>query len=160
MTGTHKRGLTRRPPQDLMRAVHDSVVDFGVDELARLLVCSPGTIYNKINANDTSHHIPTLADAVIWPRTMGDYRIPQAYCRALDGAFVSLHLKQHVSDVELLNIIMKRDVEQGEFAVALERALDDGAISSTDYTKLHRAGWDVITAWLEILARLEGMVND
>lgn len=143
-----------------MRVVHDSVTDFGVDDLARLLVCSPGTIYNKINANETSHHIPTLADAVIWPRLMGDYRIPQAYCRALDGAFVALHVQQHASDVELLNIILKRDEEQGQFAAALMDALNDGDISKKDYATLHREGWDVVTAWLEILGRLEGMAHD
>lgn len=142
-----------------MRAVHDSVHDFGVDNLARLLVCSPGTIYNKINPNETSHHIPTLADAVIWPRLMGDDRIPQAYCRTLDGVFVALHARQHASDMELLSIILKRDEEQGQFADALAKALADGRVSRMDYGFLHKEGWDVITAWLELLSRLEGMVN-
>lgn len=149
-----------RIPADVNDAVYRMVKDYGAEKLAAHTGTPPGTIWNKANPHETSHHKPTLSDILIWTRLTGDYRVVQALCRALDGAFVALHVQQHASDVELLDIILKRDEQTGEFADALSLALADGRISKVDYQRLHREGWDVITAWLELLARLEGLIDE
>lgn len=149
-----------RIPTDVNDAVYWLVKDFGAERLSQKTGTPAGTIYNKANPHDTSHHKPTLSDILIWTQITGDYRVVQALCRALGGTFVALHTHAHASDVELLNLVLKTDVEQGRFAEALVTALSDGRVSGADFSLLRKAGWEVITAWLEIIARLEGMIDD
>jgi hypothetical protein len=118
-----------------------------------------GTIHNKANPHDTGHHKPTLSDILIWTQIAGDYRVVQALCRALDGCFVALHTRQYATDVELLELVLQRDGKQADFADALLISLSDGTISAADYQACRKEGFEVITAWLELLGRLEGMVD-
>jgi hypothetical protein len=149
-----------RIPADVNDAVFDLVKAFGAERLAKKTGTPAGTIYNKANPHETSHHKPTLSDILIWTQITGDYRVVQALCRALDGAFVAMHTRQHTSDLELLDIVCKRDSEQGQFADALSAALADGRVSRADYQRLRREGWDVVTAWLELIGRIEGMADE
>lgn len=149
-----------RIPTDVNDAVYQLVRKFGAERLSEKTGTPAGTIYNKANPHDTGHHKPTLSDILIWTQIAGDYRVVQALCRALGGVFVALHTQALCSDVELLNLLAKRDIEQGEFAEILIDALDDGEISPEDFARIKTAGWDVITAWLELLSRLEGIAHD
>lgn len=146
-----------RIPADVSDAVYRVVHDFGVERLAARTGTPAGTIHNKANPNETSHHKPTLSDALIWSQIAADKRIAHAFCRALGGAFVDLSGMAGQSDKALLDLALKRDKEAGDFAAALLLALEDGRISAADYRALHREGYEAVTAMLELLARLEAM---
>lgn len=148
-----------RIPADVNDAVYQLVKAYGAEKLAARTGTPPGTIWNKANPHETSHHKPTLTDVLIWTQISDDYQIVRALCRVLGGAFVMLSTRELASDQALLDIILKRDEQQGEFADCLATALADGAVSMADYQALHKEGWDVVTAWLELLGRLEGMVD-
>jgi len=148
-----------RIPADVSDAVYRVVHDFGVERLAARTGTPAGTIYNKANPHDSSHHKPTLSDALIWSQLAGDRRIAHAFCRALGGAFVDLSGMAGQADKALLDLALRRDKEYGDFAGALLLALEDGRISRADYSALHREGYEAVTAMLELLARLEGMAH-
>lgn len=149
-----------RIPADVNDAVYRLVKAYGADRLSAKTGTPAGTIHNKANPHDTSHHKPTLSDVLIWTQITDDYQVVEALCRALDGVFVRLHSQQHLTDIALLELAMARDHEEGRFAEELLAALDDGSISREDYDRCRRAGFKVITAWLELLGRLEGMVDE
>jgi hypothetical protein len=148
-----------RIPADVSDAVYRVVHDFGAEKLAARTGTPAGTIYNKANPHDTSHHKPTLSDALIWSQIAGDRRIAHAFCRALGGVFVDLSGMARQSDKALLDLALRRDKEFGEFAGALLLALEDGRISGTDYAVLRREGYEAVTAMLELLSRLEAMAH-
>lgn len=148
-----------RIPADVNDAVYRLVKAYGADRLSAKTGTPAGTIHNKANPHDTGHHKPTLSDVLIWTQITHDYQVVEALCRALDGVFVPLHSRQYASDVELLELVLQRDRQQAEFADALLAGLSDGTISDDDFQACRKEGFDVITAWLELLGRLEGMVD-
>ena len=152
--------MDSRIPNDVNDAVYRVVHDFGVEALARRTGTAAGTIYNKASPTDAGHHKPTLADALIWSQITGDYRIAQAFCHCLGGAFIPLHGLSKHSDSALLDLVLQHDSETGDFAGALRAALDDGRITPREFATLNREGREAIAALLELLARLEDMSHD
>lgn len=149
-----------RIPADVNEAVYRVVHDFGAQKLAALTGTSAGVILNKANPHDTSHHKPTLADALVWTSLTKDPRIVQALCQTLGGVFVSLEAQDQASDAALLDLICERDSALGEFAKALREALADGRVTPPEFADLRREMYEVIVALLTLLSRLEGMVRD
>ena len=48
---------------DVYAAMRTAALDFGIDELAAKMHTAIGTLYNKLNRNDSSaHHKPTVSD--------------------------------------------------------------------------------------------------
>lgn len=149
-----------RIPADVSDAVYQFVKRHGAEWLSSKTGTPAGTIYNKANPNDSSHHKPTLQDVLVWTQLAGDYSMVQALCRALDGVFVALHTQQHASDMELLDLILTRDIRHGQFADELATAISDGRVSSAEFVGLRNRAMDVVTSMLELLGRLEGMIHD
>lgn len=149
-----------RIPADVNDAVYRLVKDYGPEKLASKTGTPTGTIYNKANPHDTSHHKPTLSDVLIWTLISNDYRIIHAICRAVGGVFVETHALGGSSDMELLDLVLRREKEDGEFADALMKALQARRISPAAFSLLRKEGYEAATALMELLARLESMVNE
>lgn len=148
-----------RIPDDVSDAVYRLVKAYGAERLSAKTGTPAGTIYNKANPNDSSHHKPTLSDVLIWTQITGDYQVVRALCHSLDGVFVPLHTQQHASDLELLDLLLARDVRHGQFADSLATAISDGRVSEKEFRDLRSRGMDVVTSMLELLGRLEGMID-
>ena len=146
-----------RIPADVSDAVYQLVRGFGAEKLAARTGTPAGTIYNKANPSDSTHHKPTLADALIWTQISGDFQVVHALCRTLGGVFVPLDRMAEHSDAALLDLVLRHDSEHGDFARALKHALEDGRISADDFDYLKKEGYEAISALLEMLARLEDM---
>lgn len=148
-----------RIPADVNDAVYRLVKDFGADKLAARTGTPAGTIYNKANPHDTSHHKPTLSDALIWTQITGDTRIVEALCRALGGVYVPLQELANISDAALLDIVSSWMSEQGRFFEAFHQTLADGRVTTLEFDKTDRQAKRVISAILELLGRLDQMVT-
>lgn len=148
-----------RIPADVNDAVYQLVKDFGADKLSRLTGTPAGTIHNKANPHETMHHKPTLSDVIIWTNLSGDLRIPAAISRSCGGVHVDLRGMEHQSDEALLDLILRREVEEGEAAGAMERALSDGRVSQLDYDLIRGEELEAVAARLTVLARIEGMIH-
>lgn len=147
-------------PADVNDAVYRTVHDFGVERLAALTGTPAGTIYNKANQHDSSHHKPTLADAVIWQVLSSDFRILQAMGRALGHVCVRVPDVAQASDQALLELVAKVGAEEGAFFRAIQEGLADRRFTRGEFLRIRRDGFTAIAAIVEASARIEGLIDD
>lgn len=148
-----------KPPGDVQDAFYRVVHDRDVPTLANKMGISPGTLYNKANCNDTSHHKPTLGEAVLLTNITGDKRIAQAFAVACGGVFLDLPDLSLISDVALLEAISSIAVEGGEFHAAFLASLANNSISRAEFYAIQTEAFQWIASIGEALARIEGIVE-
>ncbi|MBI5922554.1 MAG: phage regulatory CII family protein [Betaproteobacteria bacterium] len=105
-----------RIPDDVLDAVYQFVRRHKAEWLSKKTGTPAGTIWNKANPHDTSHHKPTLSDVLVWSQIAGDYSIVQSLCRALGGVFVALHTRQELPPLaiaahEIMDELKERGIE-------------------------------------------------
>lgn len=137
------------------RVAHDFRPD-GAVGLARRLGKNPGTLLNKLNPHQETHHL-TLGEAVAMSVAAGDPRIAQAFAFELGGVFVKLPPRAGASDLELLTLMLQRDEAGGRFASTVERCLEDGEVSARDWKEIRAAGSAYLGAFMALMQRFEGM---
>lgn len=137
------------------RVAHDFRPD-GAVGLARRLGKNPGTLLNKLNPHQETHHL-TLGEAVAMSIAAGDVRIAQAMAWEMGGVFVMLPPAAGASDLELLTLMLQRDVSGGRFAQTVEQCLEDGRISARDWQAIRDAGVTYVSAFMALMQRFEGM---
>lgn len=140
------------------RVAHDFRPD-GAVGLARRLGKNPGTLLNKLNPAQETSHI-TLEEAVLISTVTGDRRILEAFAATQRCGVFELPAAGFACDTELLTLVLRREQRAGEFARALDDALDDGHISRAEARELARWGAAVIQKWVELVKRLEAMAGD
>lgn len=158
--------MASRLPVDVQDAFYRVVHDFaggeasggGVPSLARKMGMPPGTLYNKANPNESSHHKPTLADAVLASILTADRRIAHAFCHTLGGVFVDLPDLAGLTTDGLLEHLTKIGRESGEFYACLDASLrTDRQINAEEFSALEHEAEQWIAAIWEAVARLREM---
>lgn len=142
-------------PQAAFRAV---VQQFGVPEMAAALLMVEGTLHNKCNADEGSHHKPTLQDVVNVTRVSGDHRILESLDRMFNRAGYDLAAGP-VSDEALLELLCRVGSETGAMHHALHTGLQDGKFTLADLNLVRGEAFDLINAVLNFVQRLEGLVD-
>lgn len=151
--------MAKKPPGDVQDAFYRVVHDFGVQKLADKMGVSAGVLYNKANANDTSHHKPTLGEAVLVTNLASDKRIAQSFAVACGGVFLDLPDLSLISDVALLEAVSKIAMEGGEFHAAFINALSDNRISQSEFFEIQAEAFQWIAAIGETLSRIGEMIE-
>lgn len=149
-------GTVPHSPFDAFRLV---AYRYGVPALAAEMGAKPGTLYNKCDADDESHHQPTLRDVVQVTRIAQDTTVLQSICRLFGLATYELGAAP-VSDVALMELLCKVGSDSGEMHKALNTALSDGKFTTADLRLVRAEAYDLITAVLNLVQRLEGLVDD
>jgi hypothetical protein len=62
-----------------MRRFRQLCYAHGVPALAEKMGLKPGTLYNKADSDDETHHQPTLRDVLLATRLTDDYRVLDAH---------------------------------------------------------------------------------
>jgi len=127
--------------------------------LSPLLGRSPNVISNKVNPNSEAHHL-TVDEAVAIQNAAKDYRILQAEAAALNHVCIELADFSGVSDVELLNAYARLHKEIGDLAATFSDALEDKRITRREFSDICKEGDDIVQAFYELRARVEGLVDD
>lgn len=140
------------------RVAHDFRPD-GAVGLARRLGKHPGTLLNKLNPAQETSHI-TLEEAVLISTATGDRRVLEAFAATLGCGVYELPKTGFACDTELLTLVLRREQRAGDFARALDRALEDGHINAAEARELAPWGAAVIQKWVEVVKRLEAMASD
>jgi hypothetical protein len=156
----HRVRRTTKPPSDALKAFKDVVESFGVPDMAAKIGMPTGTLYNKVNQNESSHHKPTLADAVLVQVVAGDTRIVEAMAHTLGGVFLKLPTLEAVSDAALLEMVADIHIQSGHFHWEIKEALRDGKFTRQEHADIHQKALIFITAVLQAVSRIEGMVDD
>ncbi len=131
----------------------------GLAELARVLAVNAGTLQNKVNPHQETHHL-TLAEAVQITVAAGDRRILEAFASTVGCVVVPVPDQRAVSDAALLELMNRMLAEQGQFAAAFNDGLYDGRFSPGEYLRLHGEAMQFVAAVLELLGRIEGLVDE
>lgn len=152
--------MGRVVPKNVQEAFYRVVHDYpeGVEALANKMGIPPGTLYNKANANETSRHKPTLADAVVATVISGDKRILHAFAATVGEVCYSLPDMSDLTTTALISHITRCEAEGGDFYRAIHQAFEnDGQINGGDYEKIKSEAYEWIASILEGLARMKEM---
>ena len=155
----HKDALGATPanPQEAFRQLGYT---YGVVALADLMGVKPGTLYNKLDADDDTHHQPTLRDVVLATRLTGDYRVLDALNEHFERACFDIRPQRHISDEALLELLLKLHKESGEFHVAMQTALTARRFEPAQLNQIRAEAFDTISALMTLVARLEGLQDE
>ena len=152
--------MTRSPIADPFEATRQVALAFGVETLAPLMGRAPGTLYNKLNNNESSHHQLTLGDFIQVNSFTQDYSPLRALNHALGHCCFRVPDCSSVSDAALMELLNKIGAEGGDFYRVLNIALEDKRFSGVDYAKVKLEAMEFIGAIAEALRRIEGLVDE
>ena len=154
--------MAERPITDVFQAFHRVVHDYpkGVEKLASQVAIAPGTLYNKANLNESSHHKPTLGDAVLVSLATHDHRILHAFAATLGEVCFPLPDFSKVSDAALLELINTVGAEGGDFHRSINQGMADRLYRRAEHARVKAAAHEFIAAICEAVARLEGLIDD
>lgn len=142
------------PQVAFRRVVHE----YGVEEMAAQLLMVPGTLHNKCNCDQDSHHKPTLKDVVDVTRITGDHRILESLDRMFGRAGYDL-TPGPVCDSAILELLCKVASESGAMHQALMTGLQDRRFSLLELQAVRAEAFDLVNAVLSLQQRLEGLVD-
>lgn len=133
---------------------------FGVVELAQQMGLKPGTLYNKADADEETHHQPSLRDVVLATRLTQDTRVLDALDEHFGRAAFDVNSLAVKSDEALLDLLNVLDVEKGHFHAALRDALSDKRFKASEFIRVRSEAFDIVSALMTLVARLEGLVDE
>jgi hypothetical protein len=153
--------MAERPITDVFQAFHRVVHDYpaGVEKLAARIAMPTGTLYNKANTNESSHHKPTLGDAVLVSLATGDHRILHAFASTLGEVCFPLPDFSRISDSALLDLITAIGAEGGDFHRAIAEGMADRRYTRAEHARVKAEAHQFIAAICEACGRLEGLID-
>ncbi len=146
---------------DVMHAAYLVAHEFkpnGATGLARQMGQPAGTFLNRVNPEQETHFLP-LALAVAMSVASHDFRILHAFADTCGFVAFQKPDFSRISDASLLEIILKRDREEGDFARVLAAALENGQVSPAEFVAIEREGYEAAAALLELVERVRGLVR-
>lgn len=161
--------MTRKPAsrRPATRSVYEAFRELvymggarGVEEAAAFLGIRTGTLYNKADASDESHAQPTIKDLVQLTHFRADTRAVDALNEMFGRACFDTARFEHHSDEALLELLCRLGSEHGEFHGALHRALADKRFTGEELSNVRAEAFDVVSALMTLVARLEGIVDE
>lgn len=132
----------------------------GVEKLADFLGLATGTLYNKADSRSDSHHQPTVRDLIQVTHYRADFRALDALNEHFGRASFDCAQFAGHSDEALLELLCTLGSEHGEFHGALAAALADKRFTPEALQRVRGEAFDVVSALMTLVARLEGLVED
>lgn len=132
----------------------------GVPALAEKMGLKPGTLYNKADSDDDTHHQPTLRDVVLATRLTGDMRVLDALNEHFGRAAFDVTPHRAMSDEALLELFLTLAKEVGEFHGVARSALLDRNFNTQSLNAIRAETFDMVSALMTLVARLEGLLDE
>ncbi len=155
-----KPALRTRFAPDVFEAFRRLVLSADVQKLAPLMGLRPGTLYNKAEGSEDSHHQPTLRDVLLATQITGNTGVLDARDATVGRATVDGLGVESTSDEALLELRAKLGAESGEFHGALARGLAARSFSPGTYRAIRAEAMDMVSALMTLLHRLEDLVDE
>lgn len=147
-------------PANPFEAFRQLVYAFGVVELAPQMGLKPGTLYNKADADEDTHHQPSLRDVVLATRLTGDLRVLDALNEHFGRACFDVTPLTHVSDEALLELLLTLGKESGEFHAVMRSALMEKNFNAGSLNVIRAEAFDMVSALMTLVTRLEGLLDE
>lgn len=131
----------------------------GSETLGPLVGVSPAVLRNKVNVNNTTHHL-TFAEARRITDMTGDFRMLKAW--AHESGFLLVKAPDTCTtecDMSVLEKMAGFMVACGSFGQEIHASLADGKVTKDEIEKVEGRAREVMTAAAEIKQRMEGMAE-
>lgn len=142
-------------------AAYHTVHDYpgGSESLGPRVDISAAVLRNKVNPNNTTHHL-TLAEAQRIAAMTGDHRMLQAWAHAEGYLLVKAPAAgAESSDAAVLEQVASMLMDQGQFAASINAALADGDVNQAEMQEITAAAQKFMTSIVNIKQRMSGMVR-
>ena len=111
---------------------------------------------SKVNPNTTTHHL-RLDEAVKIMVLTGDYQMLDAICAELGKVCVDIPKVGEVSDSSVFKHLLESGQHQGTFYSELHKALEDGVITDSEFTKVEAEAYKYQKSVSSIVNKIEAM---
>ena len=132
----------------------------GSESLAPRLGMSAAVLRNKVNPNNTTHHL-SLREAQKLTAITNDARLLKAF--AQDSGRVVLDAPTNddsmASDMAVLELVAAVGGTQGDLFTEIYRALADGQLTAVEFERIKAAGGTAQGRIAALMRRFEGMVD-
>ncbi|CAB3675600.1 hypothetical protein LMG26690_01307 [Achromobacter animicus] len=130
----------------------------GSEALGAVIGMSPAVLRNKVNPNNTTHHL-TLAEADRIVRMTGDVRILAAFAHGNGYLLVKAPESCGESDMSVLEQVAALMIAHGKFGHEVYDALADGGVDQQEMQRVNAAGRALMEAVAGVARRLSGMAE-
>lgn len=130
----------------------------GSEALGAVIGMSPAVLRNKVNPNNTTHHL-TLAEADRIVRMTGDVRILAAFAHGNGYLLVKAPDSCGESDMSVLEQVAALMIAHGKFGHEVYDALADGGVDQQEMQRVDAAGRALMEAVAGVARRLSGMAE-
>lgn len=130
----------------------------GSEALGAVIGMSPAVLRNKVNPNNTTHHL-TLAEADRIVRMTGDVRILAAFAHGNGYLLVKAPDSCGESDMSVLEQVAALMIAHGRFGHEVYDALADGGVDQQEMQRVDAAGRALMEAVAGVARRLSGMAE-
>lgn len=144
---------------DVFEAFRRLVFAADVQQLASQMGLRAGTLYNKAEGSEESHHQPTLRDVLLATQITGNTAVLDALNATFGRACFDCLAFEETSDEALLELLAKLGAESGEFHCALARGLAAKRFSPQTYGAIRAEALDMVSALMTLVHRLEDLVD-
>jgi len=151
---------TQGHPANPFEAFRQLCYSAGVVELAQQMGLKPGTLYNKADSDEDTHHQPSLRDVVLATRLTNDMRVLDALNKHFGRAAFDITQMGHLSDDALLDLMCSLGTETGEFYAAMRDGLADKRFTAQDYVLAEAEAFHMVSALMTLLGRLKGLIDE
>lgn len=142
--------------EDVMFAAYHTAHEFpgGVPALARRMAMSANTLQNKVNPQNTTHHL-TLREACTMQDVSGDYRVLHTLSARLNHAAISMHTDANGMTLGKVTALAK---EFGDVLTAVNESVADGSVSPNDMRHMEKEAGELMGALHGLLANLRAQL--
>ncbi|MNY27750.1 Phage regulatory protein CII (CP76) [compost metagenome] len=130
----------------------------GSEALGAVIGMSAAVLRNKVNPNNTTHHL-TLAEADRIVRMTGDVRILSAFAHGNGYLLVKAPDSCGESDMSVLEQVAALMIAHGRFGHEVYDALADGGVDQQEIQRVDAAGRALMEAVAGVARRLSGMAE-
>lgn len=130
----------------------------GTESLAPRLGMSGAVLRNKVNQNNTTHHL-TLAEAVRMSDITGDLRVLQAWAREAGMALMEIPQPENCADGEVLEMLSASMQTFGSIGQEITATFEDGRVESREARRVRDAIWAHLSKLFGLSNRIEGMAE-
>lgn len=128
----------------------------GTEVLAQKMGIGKQVLTNKLNANNTTHHL-TLEESVRLMRVTGDVRLLHALSDEFGGVYVPLPEQGSAQTSSVLGDISKMSVEFGALVREVADDIQDGVITPNEHKRIQHEAAELRHALARLMADLDAM---
>lgn len=132
----------------------------GSESLAPRMGLSPAMLRNKVNTNNTTHHL-TLREARALTAITNDVRLLKAFAQDTGRIVLDAPTDDDsiASDMAVLELVAAVGGTQGDLFTTIYQALSDGKLTTSELQRIKAAAGTAQARIAALTRRFEGMVD-